>query len=106
MRQFCDERAAQVLTQGAGSGTRNTEITEGVAYVMSWFSGRLRCFNGKHERSEKHIHRAGHDDRFVSKCRFCGTPMRRRAKRDWEVISRAEYRAARRPVSRDGVLAP
>ena len=66
----------------------------------------MRCFGGKHERSENYIERARNDERFVSKCRFCGTPMRRRAKRDWEVISRAEYRAARRPASRDGVLAP
>lgn len=74
--------------------------------MFSWFAGRLRCFGGKHDRSEKHIERAGNDERFVSKCRFCGTPMRRRAKRDWEVISRAEYRDSRRSSGGRGVLAP
>ena len=69
--------------------------------MFSWIAGRLRCFGGKHERSEKHIERTGEQERYVSKCRFCRTPMRRRAKRDWMVISRAEYREARR-----GVLAP
>ena len=64
--------------------------------MINWVAGRLRCFRGKHERAEKHIARASDDDRFVSKCRFCGTPMRRRAKRDWVVISREEYRQARR----------
>jgi hypothetical protein len=63
--------------------------------VFNWFAGRMRCFSGKHDRAEKHIARAGDDDRFVSKCRFCGTPMQRRAKRDWITMSRAEYRAAR-----------
>jgi hypothetical protein len=75
-------------------------------YVFTWVAGRFRCFSGKHERSEKHIERAGTDERFVSKCRFCGTPMRRRAKRDWVVISRAEYRNARRAAASKGVLAP
>lgn len=74
--------------------------------MFSWVAGRLRCFDGKHDRSEKHIERAANDERFVSKCRYCGTPMRRRAKRDWEVISRAEYRDALRRVDRRGVLAP
>jgi len=74
--------------------------------VFSWFAGRLRCVGGKHDRSEKHIERAAKDERFVSKCRFCGTPMRRRAKRDWVVISRAEYRDVRRGPARGGVLAP
>lgn len=74
--------------------------------MFSWFAGRLRCFGGKHDRSEKRIERGAKDDRFVSKCRFCGTPMRRRAKRDWEVISRAEYRDARRAARGQGVLAP
>lgn len=74
--------------------------------MFSWVAGRLRCFGGKHERSEKHIERAGDNERFVSKCRFCGTPMRRRAKRDWVVISRADYRDARRSGRDQGVLAP
>ena len=69
--------------------------------MFSWFAGRSRCLRGKHERSEKHIHRGG-DDRFVSKCQYCGVPMRRRAKRDWVVISRSEFRQALRG---DGVLA-
>jgi len=79
---------------------------KGFAYVFSWFAGRLRCVGGKHDRSEKHIERAAKDDRFVSKCRYCGTPMRRRAKRDWVVISRAEYRDVRRRAASRGVLAP
>jgi ribosomal protein S14 len=62
--------------------------------VINWVSGRVRCLGGKHERSEKHI-RASEDDRFVSRCRFCGVPMKRRAKRDWIVISRTEFRDAR-----------
>jgi hypothetical protein len=77
-----------------------------VAQVFNWVAGRLRCFKGKHDRSEKHIARAGDAEQFVSKCRFCGTPMRRRAKRDWVLISRAEYRDARRRVADRGVLAP
>jgi hypothetical protein len=52
----------------------------------------MRCLSGKHERSEKHI-RPSADAKYVSRCRYCGTPMKRRAKRDWVVISRAEYRA-------------
>ena len=52
----------------------------------------MRCLGGKHERSEKHIRQSA-DEKHVSRCRYCGTPMKRRAKRDWVVISRAEYRA-------------
>ena len=74
--------------------------------MFNWFAGRSRCFGGKHERSEKHIERAGKDERFVSKCRYCGIPLRRRAKRDWVVISRAEYRNVRRGGTGGGVLAP
>jgi len=74
--------------------------------VFSWIAGRLRCLDGKHERSEKHIERARGDEHFVSKCRFCGTPLRRRAKRNWIVISRADYREARRSARDRGVLAP
>jgi hypothetical protein len=77
----------------------------GVAHVFNWVAGRLRCFGGKHDRSEKHLVKSAHDERYVSKCRFCGTPMRRRAKRDWVLISRADYRAARK-AGREGVLAP
>ncbi|WP_404336416.1 hypothetical protein AB2M62_19210 [Sphingomonas sp. MMS12-HWE2-04] len=62
--------------------------------MINWVSGRVRCLGGKHERSEKHIYRAGEDERFVSKCRFCGVPMQRRAKRDWITISRAEFHKA------------
>ena len=32
--------------------------------------------------------------------------LRRRGKRDWVVISRADYRNARRDANRSGVLAP
>lgn len=62
--------------------------------LFEWISGRLRCTGGTHERSEKHIARGGHNAPFVSKCRFCGTPLKRRAKRDWIVISRREFRTA------------
>lgn len=51
----------------------------------------MRCLGGKHERSEKHIRQSA-DEKHVSRCRYCGTPMKRRAKRDWVVISRDEYR--------------
>jgi hypothetical protein len=60
--------------------------------VLHWFTGRLRCASGKHERSEKHIQRVGDDEGFVSKCRFCGTPMKRLAKRNWIPITRREFR--------------
>jgi ribosomal protein S14 len=59
--------------------------------LVKWIAGRVRCLGGRHERSEKHI-RASTDEKHVSRCRYCGTPMKRRAKRDWIVISRAEYR--------------
>ena len=59
--------------------------------VFSWISGPVRCLGGRHERSEKHI-RSSTDDKHVSICRFCRTPMKRRAKRDWIAISRSEYR--------------
>ncbi len=62
--------------------------------VFGWIAGRIRCLGGEHERSEQHVRRAAGTEAYVSKCRYCGTPMRRRAKRDWVVISRAEYRAA------------
>lgn len=74
--------------------------------MFNWVAGRMRCFGGRHERSEKHIERPENDEHFVSKCRFCGTPLRRRAKRDWVVISRAEYRDARRSATGRSVLAP
>jgi hypothetical protein len=74
-----------------------------IDFVLKWFAGRLRCFGGKHDRSEKHIRRGTQEERFISKCRFCGIPMRRRSKRDWIVISRAEYRAEHQ--AGDGVLA-
>ena len=63
--------------------------------MIQWMAGRLRCLSGKHERSEKHIERTAEADHFVSKCRYCGVPLKRRAKRDWIVISRAEYRSER-----------
>ena len=63
--------------------------------MIQWIAGRVRCVSGKHERSEKYIERASESDRFVSRCRFCGVPMKRRAKRDWIVISRAQYRSER-----------
>lgn len=60
--------------------------------MINWISGRVSCLGGKHERSEKHI-RLSSDDKHVSLCRYCRAPMKRRAKRDWIVISRAEYHA-------------
>jgi len=63
--------------------------------VFGWIAGRFRCFAGKHARSERHIASAqggGH----VSLCRYCRARMKRRAKRDWQVISRSEFDALRR----------
>ena len=56
--------------------------------VFGLISGRLRCFGGRHERSEKHAQRVGEDEKFISKCRYCGVHMTRRAKRDWIVTPR------------------
>jgi hypothetical protein len=64
---------------------------------MGWVSGRLRCVGGRHERSDKHLKSTGEADKFVSKCRYCGVPMRRRAKRDWVVISKREFNELRQP---------
>jgi hypothetical protein len=58
---------------------------QGGGQVFDWIAGRLRCAKGLHERSEKHIHRLGRDEKFVSKCCFCGVHMTRRTKRDWIV---------------------
>jgi hypothetical protein len=55
-------------------------------------AGRLRCAKGIHERSERHVARA-HDGSYVSICRYCRARMKRRAKRDWLVISRAEFKS-------------
>jgi hypothetical protein len=56
--------------------------------VFKWIAGRLGCFGGKHERSEKHVRREGESEKFTSVCRYCGVHMTRRAKRDWIVTSR------------------
>jgi hypothetical protein len=53
--------------------------------VFGWISGRVRCVSGKHERSEKHAQRIDNNDKYISKCRYCGVHMTRRAKRDWIV---------------------
>lgn len=45
--------------------------------------GLARCLRGKHERDQDKIRRA--DEAFVSRCRYCGTKLRRRGKRDWVV---------------------
>jgi hypothetical protein len=60
--------------------------------VFSWIAGRLRCAKGTHERSEGHIARAK-DGSYVSICRYCRARMKRRAKRDWLVISRVEFKS-------------
>lgn len=60
--------------------------------MFNWLAGRLRCTKGRHERSERHIIRSN-DDGYVSICSYCRARMKRRAKRDWQVISRAEFRA-------------
>ena len=44
------------------------------------------CPRGKHERSFEHVRRQG--DRYVSKCRGCGVPMVRLAKRNWVIDTR------------------
>jgi hypothetical protein len=56
--------------------------------VLMWIAGRARCLGGKHERSEKHAERVGEGDKYVSRCRYCGVHMTRRAKRDWIVTPR------------------
>ncbi len=53
--------------------------------MYNWIAGRIRCVGGRHERSEKHVQRVGEVEKFVSKCRYCGVHMTRRAKRDWIV---------------------
>jgi hypothetical protein len=45
--------------------------------------GLAGCLRGRHERSEAKIRRDG--EGHVSRCRYCGVGMRRRAKRDWVV---------------------
>ncbi|NIJ65251.1 hypothetical protein FHR20_002213 [Sphingomonas leidyi] len=50
---------------------------------LGWWSCALP--GGRHERSEKHAQRIGEGEKFVSKCRYCGVHMTRRAKRDWIV---------------------
>ncbi|WHU02026.1 MULTISPECIES: hypothetical protein [unclassified Sphingomonas] len=57
--------------------------------MINWIAGRARCIGGRHERSEKHAQRIGGDDKYVSKCRYCGVHMTRRAKRDWIVTPKA-----------------
>lgn len=59
--------------------------------MFNWLVGRLRCTKGRHERSERHITRT-HDGGYVSVCRYCRARLQRRAKRDWEAISRAKFR--------------
>ena len=54
--------------------------------------GLLRCAKGKHERSDKHITKTSGGG-YVSTCRHCRIPMKRHAKRQWEVISRAEFKS-------------
>ncbi len=53
------------------------------AEVFNYVKGRLRCFSGKHERSEHKIRKVG--DVYASRCRYCGVPMRRVQKRRWVV---------------------
>jgi hypothetical protein len=43
------------------------------------------CANG-HERSKRNA-RQNSDGVYVSVCRTCGAPMRRKGKGDWEVVS-------------------
>ncbi|MGK6320682.1 hypothetical protein [Sphingomonas sp. DT-204] len=60
--------------------------------MFNWIAGLSRCSKGWHERSEKHIAPTV-DGSYVSICRYCRTRMKRRAKRDWSTISRAEFDA-------------
>ncbi|NYT41166.1 hypothetical protein HZY97_10390 [Sphingomonas sp. R-74633] len=53
--------------------------------MFGWIGGRVRCIGGKHERSEKHAQRVGEAEKYISRCRYCGIHMTRRAKRDWIV---------------------
>ncbi|MBX3563210.1 MAG: hypothetical protein KF730_01410 [Sphingomonas sp.] len=54
-------------------------------FVFRWIAGRMRCLGGKHERSQKHAVKADGDDKYTSRCMYCGVSMIRRAKRDWIV---------------------
>lgn len=58
--------------------------------MFNWIVGRVRRLRGIHERSEHHIART-HDGSYASICRHCRARMKRRAKRDWLVISRHEF---------------
>ena len=49
-------------------------------------TGLLNCARGKHHRSEKAVKLRG--ETYFSRCEYCGTRLRRRAKRDW-VVDRA-----------------
>lgn len=60
--------------------------------MFNLIAGLLRCIQGRHERSDKRIIKTN-EGSYVSICRCCRAPMKRRAKRDWEVISRAECKA-------------
>ncbi len=56
------------------------------AAVFKRIAGLSRCLAGRHERSEAKVRRDGED--YVSRCRYCGVRLRRRAKRDW-IVDRA-----------------
>ncbi len=60
--------------------------------MFGWLVGRLRCFKGKHQRSERLVQRTGCGETYVSRCKYCGTPMKRRNKRDWIAISHSEFK--------------
>jgi hypothetical protein len=69
--------------------------------MFSWIAARLRCSRGVHERSERHITRT-REGGHVSVCRYCRARMKRRAKRDWQVISREEFEALTTPPPHAG----
>lgn len=50
--------------------------------VPGWCIGRIGCALGKHRRNIRKV-RPTEDGRYRSRCRYCSTPMLRRAKYDW-----------------------
>ena len=52
--------------------------------------GLTGCLRGRHDRDQAKIRKDG--ETFVSRCRYCGTGMRRLAKRKW-VVDRSAGRS-------------
>lgn len=50
------------------------------------YGSLVYCPRGKHVRSRGHVR--NRDGQYVSRCAYCGTPMRRLTKRNWIVDDR------------------